>query len=75
MNIQSSHENPSGNCVFLFKKTKKFVGTDLFAFFQFVGYGSQNQLFDALEWGTWQAGKACAKCRQYTKHVSNSKDF
>jgi len=48
--MQSGPENPSMNLVFLYKKTKTFVVTDVSAFFQFgKRYGSQNLLFDALQ--------------------------
>jgi len=35
--IQSGPENPSGNLVLPYGKTKIFVGTDLVAHFQFGG--------------------------------------
>ena len=33
--FQSGPENPSGNFVFLYSKSGKFVGADVFAFFRF----------------------------------------
>jgi len=51
--IQSDPQNPSGNLVFLFRKTKTFVSTQIQSWsysFDSVGYGSQNQMFDALQW-------------------------
>jgi len=35
--LQRGPENPSGNLVFSFEKTKTFVGTDFFTFYQFSG--------------------------------------
>jgi len=29
----------------------------------------RNQLFDALQWGKWQAGHTRAECRQRIRHV------
>jgi len=55
--IQSGPENPSGNFVFLYKKTKTFAGTDLSHCFNLVRYGSQTPLFDALQLRKWHAGQ------------------
>jgi len=58
--IQSCPENPLGNFVLPYGKTKTFVGTDLVVLFRFgglVGYSAQDQWFDALQWGEWQAGQ------------------
>jgi len=47
-----------------FGKTKTFVGTKIQIWsysFDSVGYGSKNQMFDALQWGKWQAGHTRAK--------------
>jgi len=49
--IQSGPENPSGNLDLLNSKSGFSADTDLFVFFQSVGYGSQNQFFDAEQWG------------------------
>ena len=67
---QSGPKNPSGNFV-LFKNTKTFVRSDLFAFLQFGRHGSQNQLFDEMQCGKWQAaaGLTRTKCKQNKRHI------
>jgi len=54
--IQSSPEKPSENLFFLFKETKNFAGTDCSHSFDSGGYSSQNQSFDEVQYGMWQAG-------------------
>jgi len=34
-----------------------------------IWYGSQNQVFDAFQWGEWQTGRTRAKCRQHVRHI------
>jgi len=34
---------------------KTFAGTDLFPGTGLLAYGSQNQLYYALQWGSWRA--------------------
>jgi len=48
------------------RKTKHTFGTDFFAFFLFVGHGSQNQIFNTLQWGN---SRQDSKCRQHIGHM------
>ena len=67
--IQSCPENPSGNFVFLYKKTKTFAGTDLSHCFNSVGYGSQTPLFNALQLGKWHAGQPVPSALSFCKRA------
>ena len=48
------------------RKTKNIFVTDLFAFFHFVGHGSQTQILNTLQWGN---SRQDSKCRQYIGHM------
>jgi len=66
---QSIPENPSGNFVFLYRKTKTCVGTDLFAFFQFGRVWFTKPFVECAALGKIADLTAQANCRQNIYHV------
>jgi len=56
--IQSGPEDPFGMSFFYRTTPKLSSGQICLHSVKQVGYGSQNQLFDTLQWGKWQAGQS-----------------
>ena len=66
---QSGPENPSKNFVLLYKNTQTFLGTDLFASFQFGRVGFTIAVVCCAAMGGMAGMTARAKCRQHIRHV------